>query len=95
MNVNENNIRPDLPDIFEWNDYIGFTVQKSQQFIASRNHNLADTAAAGIEFQIAYSPQFPAVFHINHIFALQFGKKHIIFLLFYAFIIRNMLFSLK
>ena len=77
VNVNENNVRSDLPDIFKRNHDIRLTVQKTQEPVAPGHHNLADTAAAGVELQVAHSPQFPAILHINHVFIFEFGKKHL------------------
>ena len=67
MNVNENNIRPDLFDILKGNHNIGFTVQKSQKLITAWYHNLADAAAAGIKFQVTHPPQLSAVLYIDDI----------------------------
>ena len=95
MNVNENNVRPNLSDILEGNHNIRLTVQESKQFIAARDHDFADTAAAGVKFQIAYPSQLSAVLYVDDILAFQFGKKHSFASLTYALTIRSMPYPLR
>lgn len=77
MNVNENNIRPYLLDIPEGDHDIRITVEKPEESIAARHHDLADTAAAGIELQIADPAQFTAISYVDDIFIFQFGVQHL------------------
>lgn len=70
MNVNKNNIRPYLLDVLKWNHNIRLTVQEIKHPIAAWHHDLADTAAAGVKFQVADLPQLSAVLDIYHILAL-------------------------
>lgn len=70
MNVNQNDIRTDLADVFEGNHYIRLTIQKIQDLISPRNHDLTDTATAGVELQIAHLPQLFTIFGIDDILAL-------------------------
>lgn len=71
MNVNQNDIRSYLTDIFEGNDNIGLTIQKIQNPVVSGNHNLADTSTTGIKLQITYLTQLFAVLDIYDILAFQ------------------------
>ena len=75
-NVNQNDVRADLADILVRNDDIRLTIQKIQNSVLTRDHDLADTAAALIKLQVADSPQLPTVLDIDHVLALQFGKQH-------------------
>jgi hypothetical protein len=82
VNVNKNNIRSNLSDIFEGDDDIGFAIQKIQYSAAPRDHDLPDAAAALIKLQITDSPQFFAVLYVDHILAFQLRKQqrpHLIF----------------
>ena len=74
--VNQNNVRPYLPDVLIGNDDIRLTIQKAQHFAAARHHNFADAAAALIEFQITDLSQLFAVSYVNHILAFKLRKKH-------------------
>jgi len=76
MNVNQNNVRPNLSYILIRDYNIGLTVQKIQYLIAPRHHDFTDTAAAVIELQIAYLPQLSAVRGIDDILAFQLRKQH-------------------
>lgn len=76
MNVNQNDIRSDLPDILERDHDIRFTVQKTQDLVTSRNHDLTDAPAAGIKLQITHPAQLLTVPDIDDILAFQLRKKH-------------------
>lgn len=78
MNVNENNIRPYLLDIPEGDHDVRITVQETEYAAAARHHDLADTAAAGVEFQIAHPSQLSAVLDINDILVFQLRIKHLL-----------------
>lgn len=69
MNVNQNDVRADLTDILKRYHNIRFAVQKTQYLIVPRNHDLTDTSAALVEFQITHPPQFLTIFDIDHILA--------------------------
>lgn len=76
--IHNNDVRADLFNIFIGNTYIRFTAEKIRELTAVVYENLADMSAALVKFQIRDSSQFFTVPHINHIFAFEFRKEHIL-----------------
>lgn len=90
VNVNQNDIRPDLADIFERNHDIRLAIQEIKHLVAPGNHNLADTSAAGVKLQITHPSQFPAILDVDDILTFQFRIKHPDHPFLDVFIITNM-----
>lgn len=67
MNVNENNIRANLPDVLVGYHNIGITVQKAQKTIAPRHHDLTYTSRTLIKFQITHPSQFLTILDIDDV----------------------------
>lgn len=82
--IHDDDIGPDLFNIFIGNADVWFTAEQIKEFVAAGDKDFADLSAALIKFQIGNSSQFFTIPHIDYIFAFQFRKEHI----------RNLSFSL-
>ena len=71
-NVNQNDVRSYLADVLKRDHNIRLTVQKAQNPVIARNHDLTDTSTAWIKFQIAHLSQLLAILYVNDILTFQF-----------------------
>lgn len=69
--VNQNDVRPYLADILKRDYNIRFTVQKAQNPVIARNHDLTDASAARVKFQIAHLSQLLAILYVDDILTFQ------------------------
>jgi hypothetical protein len=72
--INNNNVRPNLLNIFIRDYIVWLIVKEIKKFVSARNNQRAYLSAAFIEFQIAHFSQAFTIFQVDDRFALQFGK---------------------
>ena len=77
VDVNKNNVRPDLADILVRDHHLKILLENTQQLAAIRDHDLTDTAAALVKFKIRHLAQPAAVPDIDHFFRLKIRKQHV------------------
>ena len=77
-NIHYNDIRPDLFDILIGNTKVRLVTKKIAEFVTARHDHLTYLSATFIKFQIADSPQLFTIPQIDHIFAFQFRKTHLV-----------------
>lgn len=70
-NVNQNDVRPYLADILKRDHNIRFTVQKAQNPVIARNHDLTNASAAWVKFQVAHLSQLLAILYVDDILTFQ------------------------
>lgn len=76
INVNQNNVGANLPNVLPTNRNLRITSQEVKQLAASWHHDLTDAPFTLIKLQIANSSQLPAIPDIDHVLILQLRKCH-------------------
>lgn len=71
INVNQNNVRADLPNVLPTNGYLGITSQKIKQLTAPRHHDLANATLTLIKLQITNPSELSAIPDIDDVLILQ------------------------
>ena len=70
LDVHDDNIRTNLPDVFIGNAVVRFAAQKVQELVSVWNKQLADLTAAFIKFKVGHLSEPLTVPKVNNILAL-------------------------